>query len=326
MLEHEIGVVCGACDAYGPMGQSTCAACGHQLQLNGDVYADTPLNVQQPAGSFQRVSSKPEEQVLMEQARYYVCSQCATSVPSGHKFCGNCGAQVPPTVQKLQTNYFGAMQTPGRGRLLVIRGQEGTEGINYMLNADSYGIGRSKGEILFPTDPWVSPEHAKLYYDAAGLWISDMASVNGVYVRIRESMALQVGDSFVCGEQVFRLEAAPQESIEPSPDMTYFYASPKRPSVFRITQVLEGGRDGIVFCARGNQVRIGREDNDLNFPEDVFMSGNHATLQMVSDGRFSLTDNNSKNGTYLRIRDKYPLQHDDYLFIGHHLLRVELTT
>ena len=261
----------------------------------------------------------------MEPSRHYVCTQCATAVPSGHKFCGNCGAQVPPMVQKLQTNYFGPMQLPGRGRVLVIRGQDGSDGVSYMLNADSYVIGKTTGESLFPTDPWVSPVHAKLFYDASGLWISDEGSLNGVYVRIREPVPLQVGDSFVCGEQVFRLEALPKDAAGVDSEMTYFYAAPKRPSAFRVVQILEGGREGIVYCARGNQVRIGREDNDLNFAEDIFMSGNHATVQTISEGRFSLSDNNSKNGTYVRIRDKQALRHDDYLFVGHHLLRVELT-
>ena len=27
----------------------------------------------------------------MEQARNYVCKECSTAVPSGHKFCGTCG-------------------------------------------------------------------------------------------------------------------------------------------------------------------------------------------------------------------------------------------
>ncbi|MCB9707880.1 MAG: FHA domain-containing protein [Myxococcales bacterium] len=325
MLEHEIGVVCGACDAYTPMGQNVCVGCGREVRLHAPGSAAQLEPSSEPPGEVPGTSAVTNGDPLMEQARHYVCTQCATLVPSGHKFCGNCGAQVPLMVQKLQTNYFGPMQTPGRGRLLVIRGQEGSDGINYVLNTDAYVIGRTTGEILFPMDSWVSPQHAKLFYDASGLSITDLGSVNGVYVRIREPVTLQLGDAFICGEQVFRLEAPPKDSTHTTPDMTYFYASPKRPSAFRIIQVLEGGREGIVFCARGNQVRIGREDNDLNFSEDVFMSGNHATLQMVAEGRFSLTDNNSKNGTYMRIREKQALRHDDYLFIGHHLLRVELT-
>jgi hypothetical protein len=56
----------------------------------------------------------------MEQARHYVCKECSTPVPSGHKFCGRCGAVVPPQILDLRTDYFGAMQTPGKARLILL--------------------------------------------------------------------------------------------------------------------------------------------------------------------------------------------------------------
>ena len=70
---------------------------------------------------------------------------------------------------------------------------------------------------------------------------------------------------------------------------------------------------------------IGREDCDLNFPTDVYMSGSHAKIDQISEGSFTLSDSDSKNGTYLRIRAPYRLQHGDYLFLGRELLRVEMT-
>jgi pSer/pThr/pTyr-binding forkhead associated (FHA) protein len=107
--------------------------------------------------------------------------------------------------------------------------------------------------------------------------------------------------------------------------MTYFYASPRRPSPFRLAQVLAGGGEGMVVCARDTSCSIGREDCDLNFPEDLFMSSNHARITVSADGTFALVDNNSKNGSYVRIRGERELAHGDYLFLGHQLLRVEIT-
>jgi len=47
----------------------------------------------------------------------------------------------------------------------------------------------------------------------------------------------------------------------------------------------------MVFCARENVVQIGREDNDLNFPEDVYMSGKHCKVELAPNGKFTLVDN-----------------------------------
>jgi pSer/pThr/pTyr-binding forkhead associated (FHA) protein len=261
----------------------------------------------------------------MEQARHYVCKECSTPVPSGHKFCGRCGAVVPPQVLDLRTDFFGAMQTPGKARLILIRGDAGSDGLSYLLQGTEHVAGRRDGQIVFPEDAWLSPRHANFLYRGEKLVVRDEGSLNGVYLRVRGQSPLEPGDCFLCGEQVFRLDRTPPDSAGPDPDMTYFYTSPRRPSAFRITQVLRGGGEGMVVCARENQCSVGREDCDVNFPEDVYMSGNHARIVAAPDGGFALVDHNSKNGTYLRLRGERELMHGDYLFLGHQLLRVEIT-
>ena len=54
------------------------------------------------------------------------------------------------------------------------------------------------------------------------------------------------------------------------------------------------------------------------------MSGSHARIE-CSGSQFTLTDDSSKNGTYLRVRDTATLVHGDYLFLGKQLMRVEMT-
>jgi pSer/pThr/pTyr-binding forkhead associated (FHA) protein len=107
--------------------------------------------------------------------------------------------------------------------------------------------------------------------------------------------------------------------------MTYFYSSPKRPSPFRITQVLRGGHAGLVACARENSITIGREECDVNFPEDLYMSGQHARVDQTPQGAYTLSDTGSRNGTYVRIRGERELGNGDYVFLGKQLLRVEMT-
>ena len=74
-------------------------------------------------------------------------------------------------------------------------------------------------------------------------------------------------------------------------------------------------------------MNIGREGGDMNFPTDVYMSATHAKLEADPSGaRLSLTDLNSRNGTYLRLRQERELSHGDYIFIGKKILRVEVTS
>ena len=260
----------------------------------------------------------------MEQARNYVCTECSTPVPSGHKFCGACGGTVPEEIQNAQVDYFGAMQTPGKARLILIRGDQGVDGLSYMLQGQEHIVGRSEGPILFPEDSWLSPRHANFIYRGENLVVRDEGSANGVYVRVKGSAPLPMGGYFLCGEQVFRADPTPADTSGPEADQTYFYSSPKRQSAFRVTQIVVGGRDGMVTCARDNAVRIGREDADMNYPQDIYMSGSHARVEMQGDA-LTLHDEDSRNGTFVRIQGEQQLGHGDYLFLGKQLLRVEMT-
>lgn len=310
-MDDGFGIACGACDTFNPMGSPRCSSCGSDLSLVAETGASA--------------GASGEEQQPMEQARYYVCEECSAPVPPGHKFCGACGATVPEEVVERPVAFFGAIQQPGKARLILIRGDQGVEGVSYLLQGAEHFAGRQEGPILFPEDTWLSARHANFFYQGDRLVVRDEGSANGVYLRIRQPVELQPGEHFLCGEQVFRLDRMPPDTSGPEEDGTAFYASPRRPSPFRVVQILRGGAEGMVFCARDNAVQIGRENSDMNFPDDVYMSGNHARVEMSGSGAFSLADSNSKNGTFVRIDGEQELKHGDYLFLGHQLLRVEMT-
>ncbi|MCS6797994.1 MAG: FHA domain-containing protein [Myxococcota bacterium] len=313
-MDEGIGIACGACDTFTPMGGPRCVECGTPLSL------DPP----EPPAS-ERALEAPIAEESMEQARHYVCKQCSSPVPPGHKFCGACGAVVPPEALQRQVEYFGPMQAPGKARLVLIRGEQGVEGLTFLLQGTEHVAGRKDGQIVLPGDVWVSPRHANFIYRGEKLVVRDEGSHNGVYVRVKQPTPIEPGTQFLCGEQVFRLDPTPRDTSGPDPDQTYFYSSPRRPSPFRITQILRGGVPGMVFCARENVVTIGREDCDMNFPDDVYMSGRHARVELTGEGRFQLVDTASRNGTFVRIRGERELGHADYFFLGRHLFRVEMT-
>ena len=259
----------------------------------------------------------------MEQARYYVCKSCFSQVPSGHKFCGKCGTPVEHGEEKLEPTFFGAMQAPGKAKLILIKG-EGMDGISYHLNSNEHIAGRSEGAILFTEDLWLSPKHANFYYRDGYLFVHDEGSVNGLYYRVRGSTTIGYGTLFMAGEQIFRVEASQPYEDGAGPDGTYFYSSPRHESQFKIIQILEGGITGMVVHAKEGVVVLGREGCDMNFPNDPYLSGHHVQVEF-SGGSVVLSDLDSKNGTFIRLSQDQKLGHGDYLFLGKQLLRVEIT-
>lgn len=257
----------------------------------------------------------------MDQAKYFVCQSCMTPVPSGHKFCGRCGAAVPEDALNLRTDFFSDMQDPEKARLVLIRG-DGMEGLSYHLKADQHVVGR-QGQLEFPDDAFVSPRHANFFYRDGRLVVRDEGSLNGVYIRVRGTVEITAGDTFLAGEQLFRVDPTPKASDGIDSEGTYFYSSPKYPAAFRVNQILEGGAIGMTICARTNLLAIGREDGDLNFPGDIYMSAKHCNIE-EREGHFFLTDHGSRNGSYVRLKAEKELSHGDYVFIGRKLLRVEL--
>jgi len=230
---------------------------------------------------------------------------------------------VPPEILDARTQYFSDMQNPTKAKLVLVRG-EGAEGLSYHLRADKHVAGRS-GNLQFPDDPFISDRHANFYYRDDKLVVQDENSVNGVYIRIRGGVQVNIGDTFLAGEQMFRIEDNIVSSDPPAEDGTYFYASPKHAGPFRIVQILQGGVPGMVVCARTSSLQIGREGGDLNFPGDPYMSGTHCRLE-ENQGALVLTDLNSRNGTYVLVIGERDLEHGDYLFIGRKLLRVEMNS
>lgn len=259
----------------------------------------------------------------MEQARNFVCPSCSASVPVGHKFCGRCGTGVPPEILNARTLFFSDMQNPAKAKLVLIRG-EGMEGLSYHLRAEEHIAGRN-GNLQFPDDPFISARHANFFYRNNKLVVRDEESRNGVYIRIRGSVEITIGETFLAGEQVFKIEPNDVTADPPAEDGTFFYSSPKHPGPFRIVQIFQGGARGMTVCARSSSLQIGREGGDLNFPGDPYMSGTHCRIEEAG-GKLSLTDLNSRNGTYIRVAEERELSHGDYLFIGRKLLRVELNT
>ncbi len=182
----------------------------------------------------------------------------------------------------------------------------------------------SMGAVALPGERFCHPQEARLSVRDERLWLVDLEGGNGVFLRIRTPVELELGDEFVVGDQLLRIEKNPVPDDGPDPDPTYFYSSPKWPSSFRVLQVFEGGANGCCVVARGNTLQVGSAIGDLVFPDDPLVGEQHCLIEEQA-GTVVLTDLGSRTGVFVRIRGEQELAHGDELLIGRTRLVVDLT-
>jgi pSer/pThr/pTyr-binding forkhead associated (FHA) protein len=181
----------------------------------------------------------------------------------------------------------------------------------------------SMGAVALPGERFCHPQEARLKVRNERLWLEDLEGGNGVFLRIRTPVELELGDEFVVGDQLLRIEKNPVPNDGPDPDPTYFYSSPKWPSSFRVLQVFEGGANGCCVVARGNTLQVGSAIGDLVFPDDPLVGEQHCLIEEQA-GTVVLTDLGSRTGVFVRIRGQQELAHGDELLIGRTRLVVDL--
>jgi pSer/pThr/pTyr-binding forkhead associated (FHA) protein len=207
-----------------------------------------------------------------------------------------------------------------RYRLQVLRSLAGGPEV-YEPPGEEAIIG-STGTISLQGERFCHPSEALLRWKEGRLWLEDLEGGNGVFLRIRTPIELELGDEFAVGDQLLRIEKNPIADDGPDPDPTYFYSSPKWPSSFRVLQVLEGGAVGACVIARGNTLQIGSAIGDLVFPDDPLVAEQHCLVEEQA-GSVLLTDLGSRTGVFVRIRGEQEIANGDEILIGRTRLIVE---
>jgi pSer/pThr/pTyr-binding forkhead associated (FHA) protein len=256
-----------------------------------------------------------------------VCADCKTVNPPGNRFCGGCGARLKDevAVQVARPPKVDEGPPPLHVTLVCIN-EDGTDGAPLPMTTRETIIGRGS-EPRFATDAFLSPQHARLTVTEEGLFVEDLDSLNGTFVRIREPVKLGPKDHFLMGRQVLMLDEF-EHQINPkarSGDGTRYMGSPIPTGRYVLRQIGIGGIVQNVYCLPASGAVLGRERGDITFPGDKFMSARHAQVTPGDDGEIYLTDLNSSNGTWIKINDRQPLRDQDFIFLGQQLFRVNIS-
>ena len=86
--------------------------------------------------------------------------------------------------------------------------------------------------------------------------------------------------------------------------------------------IMEGGQAGDSYDLK-DETAVGRTTGDITFPHDGFMSGRHARI-VRRGASFVLADEDSRNGTFIRINGEVELKPGDMILIGRQLFRFEV--
>jgi len=212
-------------------------------------------------------------------------------------------------------------------QLVVLRGPL-PEGSTFDLQSGRNVIGRN-ADVSFPNDTALDDRHMVLECHGGGAQITEIQGASGAFRRNRGAMRIPSGDTVFAGEQYLVMRKgsdAPKDPIDPNAEVPpETFGTPLPPPQLHITQLLQGGLPGRVASTDKNTLTIGRENCDLSFPQDRFMSGRHLRLEN-NNGELTVVDVGSLNGTFSRVSDMpVELAAGDEIMVGSVLFRVDFS-
>jgi pSer/pThr/pTyr-binding forkhead associated (FHA) protein len=326
--EPVASVACASCGAHVSQAVSACPRCGATIPKHTDrgLGKDRPPEskgrppVSLPSPGRRAAEEREPTGLPFE----LIAKRRRVSEPALAEPAKPTGRTDRPTRKPAQSE----AQAP-TARLVVIV-EDGSEGAAVDLAGDQLDIGRCEGDILFAEDRYMSPRHARLLRRDGAWYVRDLASVNGVYRRIRGPEVLRDRDLLLLGLEVveFQLVDHAERGLGHAVQHgTLVFGSPAASRPARLCQRTVEGVVRDVYYLVADETTVGRETGDLVFTSDPFMSRRHACIQwQEANQRYVLTDLSSSNGTYLAIRGDLRLEHGDFIRLGQHLFRLDLLT
>lgn len=339
-----MGASCGACQTRNQAGFRFCVTCGAPLggpQPRPQERPTTPDGAAALAVAVAMQQAQARPAPLSSPSSGNACPRCRAAW-DGLSRCAVCGFAVTEARSLSGTLIMEGQESRALptdpqpspfsafGRLVMV-GQDGRDGEQWPLSLEEVDIGGQEGQVVIPNDPFLSPRHARLTREhgpsGPTWWVTDLASVNGVYRRLRGPLHLRNGDLILLGQQVLRFEAVndAEQALRPVQQHgTAIFGTPALPCWARLCQRSVEGITRDVFHLRHEETTLGREMADIVFTHDAFLSRHHAKVRRASDGAAVIEDLGSSNGTFVALTKKEPLSNGDILRMGLHMFRVEI--
>lgn len=217
------------------------------------------------------------------------------------------------------------MPTAPKFWLTVLAGP--ARGQRFKLPSNGTLIGRSRGAILFPDDPFVSALHASVLVRDGKLFIHDEGSASGVFVSVSGTETILPGAAFATGLRLFRYVGP----VEPQPEWNHLdvlvYGAPLPNSQvhYAIEELLLGSRAGRCLITPGPVLTIGQGRCEFSYPNDEGLAPRHCEVAPLPHGAM-IRDLSGGLCTFVRIQAERMLKPGDRVRIGQQTLQVDLPT
>jgi pSer/pThr/pTyr-binding forkhead associated (FHA) protein len=252
--------------------------------------------------------------------------------PSALPFAGLADRPIDPQGATLATDHRAPAARPSTaGGLMwgtaILVNRDGSDGQRFPLTGEYAVVGRAGADIAFDDDRFLARQHARFERGVDGVVkLVSLDTLNGVFRKADLPVELVDGMIILVGREVLRFERVLPEEMKVTPLVRHgvaLFGSPPREPWGRFHQIVPSGSYRDVRHLMGEEVVLGREEGDLVFRDDAFMSRRHAAVTW--DGRkATITDLGSSNGTFVRITGATPVKHGDHVRMGDQLLRIEL--
>jgi len=288
------------------------------------------------------------------------CPRCNTATPASFAFCQQCGLNLqeqaprPPSgsqpavgrapsgnpqidVQSatiaadvrspaMQPRSQQAAAGPAWGTAVLVN-RDGSDGQRFPLVGEYLIVGRIGADIEFSEDRFLARQHARIERATDGtVKVHPMDVLNGVFRKADSPIDLADGTTILVGREVLRFERVEGEESKVQPLVRHgvaLFGSPPREPWGRLIAIIPSGGYRDVRHLSEKEIVLGREEGDIVFRDDAFMSRRHAALTW--DGKKAqVTDLGSSNGTFVRLSGPASIKHGDHVRMGDQLLRIEL--
>ena len=80
---------------------------------------------------------------------------------------------------------------------------DGNEQEVFAIHKEEIRFGRTVGDYTFPSDPFMSRTHARIYVRGENYFVEDLGTLNGTFARVQRKSPIPAGTSVRVGKEVF---------------------------------------------------------------------------------------------------------------------------
>src|SRR5579862_1012729 len=206
---------------------------------------------------------------------------------------------VPVAPEGQGTQVFLGLRVPKiEAKILEVK-QDGSTGKGLRILKETF-IGRENCDASYPEDSLLAPRHASVIKREGKIFLKDLGTPNGTFVKLRQDTELSPGDIFLLGRELFRFTTQRLDDNLSANGTLKMMGAPSLqagPVTAKLDHIQLTGELIKEYNLDKPEITIGRSTGDLVFKNDPYMSGTHARV-VAQPGRFVLQDLKSRNGVY----------------------------